>query len=376
MKIAILGTRGIPANYGGFETFAEELSTRLALRGHEITVYCRRGNSAWNQPYYRNVRLITLPAVRNKYLETVSHTFCSSLDAMRRGYDVCLFCNAANALFMIFPRIAGQKVAINVDGIERKRKKWNLAGRLWYLAGEKLSCLVSDEMISDAEVIFDYYLARYGKTSTCIPYGANALKVLSRDALERFDLRADDYFLYVSRLEPENNAHVVIEAFQRLRSDKKLVIVGSAPYSQRYIDYVKSIGDDRVVFTGYVFGDGYKELQSHAFSYIHATEVGGTHPALIEGMAMGNMVVANDTPENREVVGDGGMIYAFNDRDDLAAKMQRINDDPASREAFNQRAIARIMANYSWDSVVSRYEALFMKMAPSAAARTPAPSRG
>jgi len=132
MKIAILGTRGIPANYGGFETFAEELSTRLALRGHKITVYCRSGNSTWKEPYFQNVRLITLPAIKNKYLETISHTFYSALDAMFRGYDICLYCNAANALFMVFPRLAGQKVAINVDGIERKRKKWNLAGRLCY----------------------------------------------------------------------------------------------------------------------------------------------------------------------------------------------------------------------------------------------------
>lgn len=362
MKIAILGTRGIPANYGGFETFAEELASRLALRDHEITVYCRRGNSTWKRPYYRNVRLITLPAISNKYLETISHTFYSSLDAMFRGYDVCLYCNAANAPFIFLPRLVGQKVAINVDGIERKRKKWNLAGRLWYLMGERLSCLLSDEVISDAKVIFDYYLERYNQTSTCIPYGAKALKTLSQDALIRFGLKPDNYFLYVSRLEPENNAHIVIEAFQKVKTDKALVVVGSAPYSQHYIDYLKSIQDDRVIFTGFLFGDGYQELQSHAYSYIHATEVGGTHPALIEGMAMGNMVLANDTPENREVVGEGGMMYAFNDHEDLAAKMQLVNDDPASRETYNQQAIARIMEKYSWDSVVAQYEVLFNKM--------------
>ena len=165
IKVGILGTRGIPANYGGFETFAEELAVRLVRRGHQVTVYGRSHFVDSKLTTYRGVRIQVLPAIRQKYLETVSHTALSVLSACFRGYDVCLVCNAANAFLCWLPRLAGQRVALNVDGIERKRKKWNWAGRSFHRMGESLAVRFPDCFVTDARTTQKYYQRRFGRES-------------------------------------------------------------------------------------------------------------------------------------------------------------------------------------------------------------------
>jgi hypothetical protein len=161
VKIAIMGTRGIPANYGGFETFAEELSWRLAERGHDVTVYCRSHNIKDPPKTYRGVRLVVLPTIRHKYFDTVAHTALSAVHSLRQRYDAVLVCNGANAPFAWLPRMAGSKVTINVDGIERQRRKWNAVGRAYYRACERLSTIVPNALVTDAGVIQRYYREHY-----------------------------------------------------------------------------------------------------------------------------------------------------------------------------------------------------------------------
>src|SRR5580704_3764721 len=201
MRIAILGTRGIPASYGGFETFAEEISTRLAARGHDVTVYCRE---QFPQPTYRGVRLQHLPTIRHKYLDTLAHTLVSTLHLLAHRVDVALYCNGANAIFTVWPRIFGMPVALNVDGVERKRKKWNRAAKAWYLVSEWLATFCPSVVITDALTIQDYYQQKYGKASVFIPYGAETGKTAVSGMLRELGLEPGRYFLYVSRLEPEN----------------------------------------------------------------------------------------------------------------------------------------------------------------------------
>ena len=200
MKIAIMGIRGIPANYGGFETFAEELAPRLTERGHRVTVYGRSNIINHQEQYYKGVRLIILPTIPHKYLDTLVHTFLCVIHSLFHRYDVILVCNAANSIFSFIPRLVGQKVVVNVDGIERKRKKWNWLGKLWYLLGEFFSTLFPNEVVFDAEVIQKYYWDRYHRKSTFIPYGANSDNVNTTKILDKFGIRPNEYFLYVSRL--------------------------------------------------------------------------------------------------------------------------------------------------------------------------------
>ncbi len=364
MRLAILGTRGVPASYGGFETFAEQLSTRLAARGHDVTVYCRSHYVSPRQLEYRGVRLKVLPTIRHKYLDTVVHTFLSAVHAAARGrYDATLICNAANAPFASLLRIAGTGVAINVDGLEHKRRKWNFLGRWYYLAAERLATWLPNEVVTDAKVIQDYYLTRYEAASTMIAYGADIERRADAVSVRQWGVEPEGYVLYVSRLEPENNARLVVEAFKRANTDCKLVIVGDAPYAHDYIRELRrrASEDKRIVFTGFVFGEGYRALQQNARCYIHATEVGGTHPALLEAMGYGNCVLTLDAPENVEVIGDAGI--AYRDEVDLTAKLQLVLEDESLIHDYRRRAQVRVEERYSWEGVVDKYEVLFAQLA-------------
>jgi glycosyltransferase involved in cell wall biosynthesis len=357
MKIALLGTRGIPAAYGGFETFAEELSRRLVARGHHVTVYCRHRHG---EPTYLGVDLQYLPTIRHKYFETTVHTFLSTLHLLAHRHDVALYCNAANAIFTWMPRITGIPALLNVDGLERKRKKWNWIARSWYHASEWLSTWMPTQIVSDAEKIRFYYRQNYGAESTFIPYGAEIGKVGSTGALQRLGLEPGEYFLYVSRLEPENNALLVREAFERLQTTKKLAIIGDAPYADRYIARVRDTKDPRVVIPGGIYGEGYKELQSHSFAYIHATEVGGTHPALIEAMGRGALTLYLDTPENREVAGEVAIPFTHAN---LTQKLEHVlTCSEEDRAAFRAAAEQRVEQKYSWDAVTVAYESLLSSL--------------
>ena len=362
MKIAILGTRGIPANYGGFETFAEECSAGLVARGHQVTVYGRTRYVPRGMKNHRGVKLVILPTIAWKYTDTVVHTFLSILHALFRKYDAILICNAANSIYAWLPRLFGTPVAVNVDGIERKRQKWNRLGRAYYRLAEYVSTLFPNVIVTDARVIERYYRDHYGAGSVFIPYGATIEKPVEQDTLKKLQLEPGSYYLYVSRLEPENNAHLVVRAFEQVKTSRRLVIVGDAPYAAGYIQELRATTDPRILFPGAIYGAGYRQLQANAFCYIHATEVGGTHPALIEAMGQGNIVIANETPENSEVVSDTGVLYPRNDVEALRECMQDIADHPDRYEAFKTAASQRIRAHYSWDSVIEQYEQLFLKM--------------
>lgn len=363
MRIAILGTRGVPASYGGFETFAEQLSTRLVTRGHHVTVYCRSHYVSPRQLEYHGVHLKVLPTIRHKYFDTIVHTFLSSLHALTRGYDAALICNAANAPFAPILRLAGTRVALNVDGLEHKRKKWNWMGRSYYRLAERLATLLPNEVVTDARVIQDYYQARYNTPSTMIVYGAEIERRPDRAAVRQWGVEPNRYVLYVSRLEPENNAHLVIEAFKRVRTSYRLLIVGDAPYAHEYIRELRerAESDPRIIFTGFVFGDSYRALQQNAYCYVHATEVGGTHPALVEAMGYGNCVLALAAPENIEVMSEAGI--AYKDVDELADELRRVLRDASLVAAYRQRAQDRVRAFYNWEGVVDRYENLFADLA-------------
>lgn len=353
MRIALLGTRGIPARYGGFETFAEELSTRLVDRGHLVVVYCRerfQGN------LYRGVRLRRLATIRHKYFDTLTHTFLSTLDLLRHRPDVALYCNGANAVFTLLPRWFGVPTALNVDGLERKRKKWNRLAKAWYLLSEWLATFCPTALVTDARSIQDYYHKRYHKQSTFIPYGADVGRVPTRGILEKLGLEPGRYFLYVSRLEPENNALEVRQAFETLDTPFRLALVGDAPYAHEYMRRVRDTRDPRVVMPGAIYGLGYHELGSHCFAYIHATEVGGTHPALIEAMGRGALVLYRNTPENAEVAGDAGIPF---EPPELAAKIrQALAMSTTERELIREEAMERVRALYSWEAVTDEYEKL------------------
>ncbi|HEX7528724.1 MAG TPA: glycosyltransferase [Thermoanaerobaculia bacterium] len=362
MKLAILGTRGVPAAYGGFETLAEELSARLARRGHDVTVYARAHGVSSVLASYRGSRVVHLPTLRTKYFDTVVHAALSGLHAATQGYDAVLVCNGVNALFCRLPRLLGAptRIVLNVDGLERNRRKWNGLGRLVYALSERLSCVLPDAVVTDARSIEAYYEETYGKESVYIPYGSDLAAPTGRAALDRLGLVPGGYVLYVSRFEPENNPDAVVRAFRSVPGDTKLVLVGAAPYANALLSSIRAeaAGDPRILLPGAIYGEPYRELLSNAAVYVHATEVGGTHPALVEAMGFGRPLVVHDTPENREVAGEAALYVDARRAESLAAGMAALLSDPAARERSGRTAAARGRSRYRWDAVTDAYEAL------------------
>jgi glycosyltransferase involved in cell wall biosynthesis len=364
MKIAIIGTRGIPANYGGFETFAENLSTRLVRKGHDVTVYCRPKYTDKNLRSYKGVKLVILPAIRHKYFDTVSHTFLSVMHVIFTKTEVIYFCNSVNSVFTAIPRMFGMKTVINVDGLEWKRKKWNFLAKGVYRVSEYLATIIPHKIITDSMAVHDYYKERFGKESECISYGADAkIPMPPGPVMEKAGLKKRNFILYVSRLEPENNAHILIEAYEKVKGGiMPLVIVGDAPYGTEYIKKLRSTKDKRIRFLGSVFGEGYLELCGNACAYVHGNEVGGTSPALLEAMACGNCVIANGTEINKEVVNGCGLWFKLNDADDLKNKIEYIIDNPSEAEKYRLLAVERINMCYKWDDVVEKTETVMRRL--------------
>jgi glycosyltransferase involved in cell wall biosynthesis len=362
MNIALIGTRGVPANYGGFETCVEELGKRLAERGHEVTVYCRDSYYDQKLTTYLGMRLKYLPNLKRKSLDTLSHTFLSILDAVRQPYDVLMVFNAANSPTLFLPRILGKKIAINTDGLEWKRGKWGMVARNYYKMSEWLSTKLAHRIVADSTGIQDYYRERYGVDSTYIAYGAYISQSSKPELLNTLGLSAGEYFLQITRFEPENNPLLTIDAYNRIRTDKKLVIVGGVPYESEYSRQIKAQAGSNILLPGPIYDKALlNELWCNCYAYVHGNEVGGTNPALLQTMASGCFTMAIDVPFSHDVLRDGGVYFA-KDADDLASKMCWSLEHSAELPGFKQRALARIRSHYCWEKVTDGYEQLFQEL--------------
>jgi glycosyltransferase involved in cell wall biosynthesis len=252
--------------------------------------------------------------------------------------------------------MAGVPVALNVDGLERKRRKWGVAGRSYYRLGEWLAARLPNALITDAEVIQRYYRRAYGVASEMIVYGGDLEPPTGTDRLDELGLEAGEYLLYVSRFEPENNPDRVVAAYRKVDGSRPLVMVGGAPYAWGLTRRVAELADERVLLPGTIYGEGYRQLLFNCRAYIHGTEVGGTHPALVEAMGAGRPVLYYDTPENREVAGDVGLSFRFGGDDSLEAVISGVLDDEEQLAGLRRRSSHRVEERYRWSDVADRYE--------------------
>ncbi|MDX2184385.1 MAG: DUF1972 domain-containing protein [Gemmatimonadaceae bacterium] len=367
LNIALLGTRGIPASYSGFETAVEALSVRLVARGHRVTVYRRTHHYDGDRATeYRGVRLVNLPTIPSKYLDTMVHSTLSGLHALGSRYDAAVYFIAGNSPVCWIPRLVGTPVAINVDGLDWRRKKWPAAAKAFIKWAERISRHTANVVVTDSRAVQDFYTSTYQFTPRFIPYGADIARVPAGDTLRRFGLEPGKYLLFVGRLVPENCVEHLVAAFRGLSTDFRCVIVGDAPYADAYQASLRSLAadDPRIVFTGYLFGEGYRELGSNSYAFVETSEVGGTHPALLEAMAMGAAVIVNGTVENRETIGTAGLAYASaGGAEALRPLLEQLLADPVARDRWAAAAAARAEAVYSWDAVTDQYEALCRELA-------------
>ncbi|MEA2159452.1 MAG: hypothetical protein QOD66_1832 [Solirubrobacteraceae bacterium] len=375
MKIAILGTRGIPASYSGFETAVEQLTSRLTERGHEVVVYCRPHVVDPTLETYKGAQLVHLRTVQNKYLDTFVHTALSAIHVARvTKPDVALFFIAGNSPLCLITRWAGIPAVINIDGLDSDRRKWPAFAKAYLRFAESTAPRWADEAITDSHAVAEIFERRYGQRIGVVPYGVQDPGHDGTQTLERLGLEPRKYILFVGRLEPENNPHLLVEAFSRIPAEQargmKLAVVGGAPYADDYIRQVWRSADPRVVFPGYIFGRDYWELQRHAYVFCAPTEVGGTHPVILEAMVAGNCVLVNDHRPNAETVGDAGIYFSGQTGvDDLVRQLQRLLREPQLVAEYRQRALHRAQ-QYSWDAVTDQYEEL---MTAVCAAHGPGP---
>ena len=363
MKIAMLGTRGVPARYSGFETCVEQLGSRLVERGHEVTVYCRAHRLQSVENTYKGMRLVQIPTIRNKYLETIFHSLFSSVRALFHNFDIGLFFIAGNSLVSWIPRVAGTKTILNVDGLDWKRDKWPAAAKSYIRLSEYLAGKFPDQYLTDSRSVQVSYEERFRfHPPIYIPYGSELERRPPGNTLTKFGLEPKQYILFVGRLVPENCVHHLIEAYKELETELKCVIVGGASYSENYQQHLQQLAskDPRVVLAGFLFDERYRELGSNSLIFVETSAVGGTHPALIEAMAFGNCVIVNDTPENLETIMDAGLSYDGNiGAESLRDVLEQILNDRDRIQKLRRRAKKRAKEAFSWEAVTDDYERLF-----------------
>lgn len=360
LKIAFIGTRGVPARYGGFETCAEEIGKRLVLRGHDVRVYCRSRYYPERPRTHAGMTLVYRPSLPFRSLETLSHTAFSLFHAAWRKTDVCLVFNSANAPLLWIARLAGKQVVVHTDGLEWERDKWRGFGAWYFKRAAVKAVRLPIPLISDSREIQDYYRRVFGRETHFIAYGAPLVESRDPSRLRTFGLKPGGYFLQMARFEPENNVHLTADAFSRVETDKKLVLVGGASYKTRYVRMVgaAAAADPRVVLAGFVYDpDLVNELLTNAYAYIHGNEAGGTNPGLLQAMGAGCAVLARDVVFNREVGGEAA-VYFDDDAGDLAEKIRRTLERPEDLERMKSglRRIAR--EKYDWEAVAEAYERL------------------
>lgn len=360
LSIAMVGTRGVPARYGGFETCVEEVGRRLVDRGHRVVVYCRGAVDDETPNSYLGMELVHRKAMRKRSLETLSHTGLSTVHLMRHRTDVALVFNAANAPFLPALRAAGIPVATHVDGLEWKRAKWGGAGQSYYRLVERMAVWWSNVLIADAVGIADYYRDKFGAATDLIAYGAPDIANITTSRLVELDLQAGKFHLVVARFEPENHVLEIVRGYVDSEAVLPLVVVGSAPYADEYTAAIKAAADGRVRLLGGVWDvELLDQLYAGARTYVHGHSVGGTNPSLLRAIGAGAATTAFDVVFNREVLGDAGRYFAS--CDELSGLIEQTEADDADIRIRKAAARARALS-YDWDDVADRYEAMCLRL--------------
>ncbi len=369
MKISILGLRGLPSSYGGYETAIRELAPRFVDRGHQVTVYCRSPLFREQPSKYLGVDLVYLPSLEHKTVSTLSHSFLSMLHAVGNNADIIFTVNAANGIWGVFPKLCGRKSVLNVDGMEWLRPKWNSIAKWFFRTSAQLGTKFYDAIITDAEEMHRLYAQQFGIDTDYIANGANIEHSVDPAVIREFGLTPNNYYLIASRLIPDNNAAVIVEGLVKSNTKKLLAIVGGADYrgnmvERKYIDQIRALADDRVKLLGHI-SDQEKviELHCNAFAYIHGHQHGGINPALLKALGCGNFVLANNTPFNAEVLDNGtyGILFDMTPTA-ITNLINSVELNLTIPEGFRAKARQRIIERFTWERIADQHLELFQKV--------------
>ena len=364
LKIAIIGSRGYPYVYSGYETLVKEVSERLVKKGHKVRVYCH-SSLFKNKPRKVNgISLVYTPSIETKYLSQFVNSFFSFIHVCFSSFDIIFIVNSANGPFGILTKIFRKKTCINVDGLEWLRPKWKGLGSIYFKWASKMATIFYDQIINDSDEMRKVYLDLFKKDSKVIAYGANVRKSKNPDLINKWNLKQRDYYLVIGRLIPDNNADLIIKGFLKSNSNKKLVVVGDVPYEDSYASNLKKIKDDRLVFTGYVKDQNIlAELYHNCYVYVHGHEFGGTNPTMIKAMAYGSAIIALDTLFNQEMLKNGK--YGLFFKKEISSVSKIINyceEEEILIVKLRQRSIKGITQKYDWNSITLQYLKVFKSL--------------
>ncbi len=377
LKIAMIGQKGIPARYGGVETHVEAISTRLAARGHDVWVYCRdrfrppanevTGSNGYElsdgELRYKGVRLVFRPSIVTKHLDAATHCFlCAVESSLRRSFDIVHFQGIGPSGFAAIPASAGRTVVSTVHALDWRQVKWGWWAKKRLLRGEATGVTKSDGVIAVSRLLVDYIAERYGVEARYIPNGATVTSPVEAKRLHDYGLERNEYILTVGRIIPERGLHHLIDAMRRIRKPVKLVIVGSEMPRTQYSRMLEQVADQRVVFTGDLYGEQLAELYSNCRLYVLASEVEGLPITVCEAMGYGKAVLLSDIPENQEVGGDVAEYFKTNDVNSLAAQLEMMLEDEYDLAGRAQRGVERVADHYNWDRLAEEVEAHYLEV--------------
>jgi glycosyltransferase involved in cell wall biosynthesis len=361
LRIAFIGGRGVVGKYSGIETCYEEIGARLAKSGHEITAYCRNYFTP-NVAEYLGIQIVRLPTIRTKHLETLIHTFLSTIHACFSNYDVVHYYTLGPSLFSLLPKMFGKKTVVSVQGLDWQRRKWGRIARYGLKFCEWTSVRLPNTTVVVSRTLQEHYRSRYAKDCVYIPNGTRVRERQAGNYLESIGLQPNDYALFLGRFSPEKNCDLLIRAFDKLDTTMKLVLAGGSSHTDDYVHRLQQHQSKRVKILNWVSGDALEEVLTNAALFVLPSDLEGLSLALLDAMSAGVCALTSDAPENVEAIGDSGFTFRRGDVDDLQRMLALLLADPVLRENSGRRAQARIRQEYLWEEVAKEMDAVYSSL--------------
>jgi glycosyltransferase involved in cell wall biosynthesis len=356
MKIAMIGLRGIPAGSGGVEVVVEHIAPSLVKMGHDVTVYCRNPYCKDRPKTFKGVKLKYLPTINTKHAEAITHTFLSTFNALFKNYDIINYHAMGNGLFSLIPRMARKKTVVTLHGLDWEREKWGIAAKTFLKLSENAISKFPNKAISVSEKIKDYYKSKYNKDIIYIPNGVDIVKPRKIAQLKRFNLKTNEYILFLSRLVPEKGIHTLINAFKKVKTTQKLVIVGDASHTEHYLKQIKELAKDdkRIIFTGPLYGNDKIEAFSNCSFFVLPSTIEGMPIVLLEAMSFGKCPLVSNIKENIDVIKDNGFSFKVKDEKDLQKTLEYMFKNKKEVEKKGEVCKKIVEKEYNWDRIAKQ----------------------
>jgi glycosyltransferase involved in cell wall biosynthesis len=361
LRIAFIGGRGVVSKYSGIETYYEEIGKRLTGMGHNVTAYCR---TYFTPPgkQHNGIQVVRLPTIRSKHLETLVHTFLSTLHVLLQPCDVVHYHALGPALFSFIPRLAGKKTVVTVQGLDWQRKKWGSIASAVLRLGERAAVSLPTHAMVVSQVLQRHYREAHGSETCYVPNGGVLRERHLPDKIFGWGLEPGRYILFLGRFSPEKGCHLLVEAYEKLETDIKLAMAGASSYCDDYSRRLQSHAGERIKLLDWVSGDALDELLTNAMMFVLPSDLEGLSLALLDAMGAGLCVLTSDVSENREALNDTGFTFRRGDVADLADRLRFLIANPAVREAAGQAAKRRIRECYQWPQIAMEIERVYFEM--------------